>query len=1115
MCSSCWGGVAHVLWLCRRAEDHDEKRKDFEFKVAFLKKVPLLMNHLPRSELPKMANSLTSRVWRPGQTLVSQGDTGKALYLIQSGVALVYVREAASRPPELRCTLKSGDYFGGHTLLTSRPNIATIVAGQSEEGDLVTLSMSRGVFEESGLKRWLHFPKRPALYQGRGENESGAAKAAKATKKSPLEERVIRKALLENANLRAFVKLEPEQMDGLVQSAERREVGAGTVIAKRGEAANELIIVCSGEVEVVLSENNEKATSSTASVFDADFSLEAKMGKRGMAERMIRKQQFLQQLTCSTATPKERRRQGTPRRASDYGSRGSVDSDLGDDAGAPEGRRPSPGQRWGPGPRRPRSGNAETSPEGRDSRRRQLSNSFGILADEDPARAQAGELRRNKELGRGGSESRLPPELRPFETEAAPAAAGRAGTLPAAAGPEEGTAVEQRLLQSEPSFSRSLSTRLQGERTPSRTGTWTPSRRPRQPRQGTPGARAAGLAEGLACRSTSSGVIEATPSTLFGADVFSPSRRASSHAETEDEVAVLVPGDSFGELAVLYHLRREATFRVREDCVLFAITRAEFMRWCQHHHRKITEYVKVLDEVHALQSLLSSERYELACHVHSVVDFKPGERILHQNKERKARQWYVVSRGGAEQHMLKEAPDGTQEKVWLADLRRGSHFGERSLLRGDTFSQSNVDTCEGGMTCLVFEYVVVAEILEKVFRSPGGELPSPDCPIQEWCQRLAEGWNNHHTEAIGVKKRGQTVQFENLRKRCCLGRGGFCKVALVEDVSSKKRYALKTMSKGYLSECGAERQIRWERELLSIVDSPFIINLHKTFIDAQHVYFLLEAALGGSLADVVADRPEVFLEDRPRGSAAAFYVGCLVLALEHLHTRSIAHRDVKTENVLLDENGYAKLCDMGFARFVLGKTSTLAGTPEYMAPEMIDFPHTHDQSVDWWAVGVLTFELLSGQTPFEDEGITEPRGRLLAIRRSQESGKLAFPFNFPHVSKAFVNAVLRKLPHRLGAGQGGADQLKAHPMFGAVNLDWAAVESRLSPAPFSKQWDDHAVEDENTVEMPVDLYGCVDDRAGGDGSQGLGFAPGDSLFVPCPAEVAVEAASIDWERLLS
>jgi len=578
---------------------------------------------------------------------------------------------------------------------------------------------------------------------------------------------------------------------------------------------------------------------------------------------------------------------------------------------------------------------------------------------------------------------------------------------------------------------------------------------------------------------------------------------------------VLGAGDSFGELAVLYQLRREATFRALQDCVVFAISRAAFMKWCQSssQDRKIKDYVKILDEVNTLQCLLSTERYELACHVHSVQTFKPGERILQQGTERTRNLWYVVSAGEAEQYMWKDGPDGKKVKVWLADLRHGHHFGERALMRGDPITQSNVETRECGMTCLVFEYAGIAKILKKVFS--GDDLPSPDCPIQEWCQRLADGWKAN-AGSIGVKRRGQTVQFKNLRKKCALGRGGFCKVTLVEDVSDGRRYALKTMSKGHLSQAGAERQIRWERELLSIADSPFIISLEKTFVDEQYLYFLLEACLGGSLADVLVERPEIFREDTPRGSSTAFYVGCVALALEHLHTRSIAHRDVKTENVLLEESGYAKLCDMGFARYVLGKTSTLAGTPDYMAPEMIDFPHHHDHSVDWWALGVLTFELLSGDTPFDDEGITEPRGRLLAIRRSQESGKLTFPFDFPHASKGFVNALLRKLPGRLGAGEGGASNLKEHSMFRACKLDWTQFEARRLPAPFTKKWSDKVAEESriDSAEMNVDLYGCMDNNVGVDSSNDLGFDPGDSLYVPWSPS-GNDAAAVEWARMTS
>jgi serine/threonine protein kinase len=219
--------------------------------------------------------------------------------------------------------------------------------------------------------------------------------------------------------------------------------------------------------------------------------------------------------------------------------------------------------------------------------------------------------------------------------------------------------------------------------------------------------------------------------------------------------------------------------------------------------------------------------------------------------------------------------------------------------------------------------------------------------------------------------------------------------------------------------------------------------------------------------------------------------------------------------VLLDERGYAKLCDMGFARYVLGKTSTLAGTPDYMAPEMIDFPHSHDQSLDWWALGVLTFELLSGQTPFEDEGITEPRGRLLAIRRSQESGKLTFPFNFPNASKRFVNDLLRKLPGRLGAGEGGVSHLKEHAMFRACKLvDWRAFEAQQLPAPFSKEWDENADEEPRRVsgEMNVDLYGCPDNIDGEDNSHGLGFDQNDSLYVRWNPG---DEASVEWSRMIS
>jgi len=191
--------------------------------------------------------------------------------------------------------------------------------------------------------------------------------------------------------------------------------------------------------------------------------------------------------------------------------------------------------------------------------------------------------------------------------------------------------------------------------------------------------------------------------------------------------------------------------------------------------------------------------------------------------------------------------------------------------------------------------------------------------------------------------------------------------------------------------------------------------------------------------------PEIFCEDEPRGSSAAFYVACAIAALEHLHQRCIVHRDVKPENVLIDQMGYAKICDMGFARYVLGKTNTMCGTPEYMPPEQIDFPHAHSHSADWWSLGVLTFELLTGCTPFDDEGIVNNREKLLAIRRSQEKFHIIFPYGVPALAKAFILKLLKKLPDRLGA-KGDAPVVREDRWFRQFDFD--ALHRQALQPPF-------------------------------------------------------------------
>lgn len=237
---------------------------------------------------------------------------------------------------------------------------------------------------------------------------------------------------------------------------------------------------------------------------------------------------------------------------------------------------------------------------------------------------------------------------------------------------------------------------------------------------------------------------------------------------------------------------------------------------------------------------------------------------------------------------------------------------------------------------------------------------------------------------------------------------------------------------------------------MSMINTEFVIKLLRTFNEDNHVCFLMDVGLGGTLYEVLTDHSEVFTDKtsplNQKGFPAAFYIGCVTLGLEHLHERNVAYRDLKPENVLLGENGYAKICDMGFARFVLGKTNTLAGTPDYMSPELIDFPHAHNQSVDWWALGCLTYELCTGQCPWDDEGIEDQHARLLAIRRSQERNSPRYPFTMPAHMKSFCQKLLQKEKNRLG--NAGADGVKSDKWFRDAGIDFNGLQDMLIQPPY-------------------------------------------------------------------
>lgn len=227
-----------------------------------------------------------------------------------------------------------------------------------------------------------------------------------------------------------------------------------------------------------------------------------------------------------------------------------------------------------------------------------------------------------------------------------------------------------------------------------------------------------------------------------------------------------------------------------------------------------------------------------------------------------------------------------------------------------------------------------------------------------------------------------------------------------------------------------------ERDVLMVTNSPFVTKLHETYTGTQTLYFLLEAALGGELY-------ATYNKKGLHGSKkhARFYTAGVVFAFDHLHERRIIYRDLKPENLLLTSSGHVKLTDMGLAKFVIGKTFTTCGTPDYFAPELIT-SQAYSQGVDWWTFGILLYELMSGHPPFEASAPMQIYAKVMQGVKS-----VVFPATFKGPLEDIVKRLLKKEPsERLPMKSGGSKNIKKHNWY--ASFDWASMEAMALPPPY-------------------------------------------------------------------
>ena len=293
--------------------------------------------------------------------------------------------------------------------------------------------------------------------------------------------------------------------------------------------------------------------------------------------------------------------------------------------------------------------------------------------------------------------------------------------------------------------------------------------------------------------------------------------------------------------------------------------------------------------------------------------------------------------------------------------------------------------------------------------------------------------NNVDTDDQALNVKATYNDFEPLK---LLGRGSFGEVILVRLKANKKVYAMKILSKSMLKLKKQEFHTKTERDLMVKINCPFIVNIKSAFQDSNKLYMVSEFMQGGDMFFHMHDGQIVIFNNEK----TKFYILELVLALEFLHKRNMIYRDLKPENILLDEKGHVKLTDFGLSKILdedNKKTYTICGTPQYLAPEVL-LKMGYDKAVDWWSLGCVMYEMLSGRLPF-----CIKRGMKLT-QKIYEKG-VEYPKSLTNEAIDLIQKLLVVDPQkRLGQGPNGSDEIKKHPFFKGVNWD-DAWKKKIKP----------------------------------------------------------------------
>lgn len=468
-------------------------------------------------------------------------------------------------------------------------------------------------------------------------------------------------------------------------------------------------------------------------------------------------------------------------------------------------------------------------------------------------------------------------------------------------------------------------------------------------------------------------------------------------------------GAYFGERALLTGEPRAAHVTATSDCVCLALSRESF-------EATLGPLQALIDRAMTKRVLLSipsfgdqyieSHEIDRFLDLMDEVTYKKGEIIMEEGKPTKP----------ALQIIAKGRVTIVSNKGEINNLQNGGHFGEATL---------QMKTGEPGQATITAIEETTCQVLTK--KMVEGIVGS--------ASRLGQA-----RSLINARESKVSVKYKTLKKIRILGIGTFGKVWLALDKNTNKVFALKLMDKKQCIEYKQHEGVIREKNILANIDHPFLLKMWASYQDDLHLMMLLDLIQGGELFSVL----HTDTRDGVSNADAVFYAACVLEGLGHLHERNIAYRDLKPENALIDSKGYCIVVDYGFAKVVTSKTFTLCGTPEYLAPEII-LSKGHNKGVDYWAFGILIYEMLVGQSPFycNDQ---------MRLFKKIVQGKFAYPASRP-VSKAADDLIQRLLQRhqskRLGNLKGGHIDVQKHPWFS--DLDVKKLLKRELRAPWKPQ----------------------------------------------------------------